>query len=292
ALDGGLDSTSGKHNILRGSDNDRTQHMGLVGKGMGRFWKWKTVMPSIGRLVHQAMVGGSRVAPLTPIYGLIAWAMADYESLRQFLSTADNATMSQAVLLLLIVGFALGAVLNAGMGAVKPGLVEQGAYAERLLRRDAEVWYWAQKPDGSELAIREVTTARCSPNADVRWAIDDLIKELERPENRAGSDLLDHKVMKLLSIQSLELKPTQRLEDARSLLSLRYRGMQSRYEWEARTEVVRQALVKAFVTVRVPAKAPAMEPAPWRRCLVAEGPSEALAITIAAISRETWTFTT
>ncbi|MFU4911788.1 hypothetical protein ACM7ZU_29930 [Pseudomonas aeruginosa] len=246
---------------------------------MERFWKWKTVMPSIGRFVHQAMVGGSRVAPLTPIYGLIAWAMADYESLRQFLSTADNAAMSQAVLLLLIVGFALGAVLNAGMGAVNP-------------RRDAEVWYWAQKPDGSELAIREVTTARCSPNADVRWAIDDLIKELERPENRAGSDLLDHRVMKLLSIQSLELKPTQRLEDARSLLSLRYRGMQSRYEWEARTEVVRQTLVKAFVTVRVPAKAPAMEPAPWRRCLVAEGPSEALAITIAAISRETWTFTT
>ncbi|MFG8764949.1 hypothetical protein ACEOVB_29590 [Pseudomonas aeruginosa] len=266
--------------------------MGFIGNVMGRFWRRKTVMLSIGQFVHQAMVGGSRVAPLTPIYGLIAWAMADYESLRQFLSTADNATMSQAVLWLLIAGFALGAVLNGGRGAVKPGMVEQGAYAERLAGRDVEVWYWAQKPDGRELAIREVTIARCSPNADVRWAIDDLIKELERPENRAGSDLLDHKVMKLLSVQSLELKPTQRLEDARTLLSLRYRGMPSRYEWDARTEQVRQALVKAFVTVRVPAKAPTMESAPWQRCVVAEGPSEALAITIAAISRETWTFTT
>ncbi|WP_329100036.1 hypothetical protein [Pseudomonas aeruginosa] len=35
-----------------------------------------------------------------------------------------------------------------------------------------------------------------------------------------------------------------------------------------------------------------MEPQPWQRCLVTDGPSEALAVTIAAMTRETWTFTT
>ncbi|WP_139239948.1 hypothetical protein [Azotobacter vinelandii] len=254
-------------------------------------WKERAVRPFIGRRVRQAMLGGSRFAPLMPLYSLIAWAMGDYEGLRHFLTTADNTAMSQAVLLLIVIGFVLGGVMQALAEATTPHLAVDGVDMERLHQRDIETWYWAQKSGGEALAIREVTTARCCPNADIRWAMDDLIKELERLENRAGSDLLDHKVMKLLGIQSPELKPTQRLDDAKRLLTLRYRGLQSCYEWDAKIDKVAPTEVKAFITVRVPAKTPTMKPEPWRRCLVAEGASEALAVTIAAITRETWTFT-
>lgn len=247
--------------------------------------------PFIGRYVQQAMLGGLRIAPMMPLYGLVVWAIGDYEGLRHFLVTATSAEMSHAVLSLIVAGFFMGGFIQVLIDATTPNLTAHGVSMERLERRDTEVWFWAQQPEGRELAIREVTTARCSPNADVRWAIDDLLKELERPENKAGSDLLDHKVMKLLGIQSQALKPTQRLEDAKRLLTLRYRGMPSRYEWDAKTEALASGF-KAFVTVRVPAKSSDMESQPWQRCLVTDGPSEALAITIAAMTRETWTFTT
>ncbi|MDP5724454.1 hypothetical protein P3805_19270 [Pseudomonas aeruginosa] len=228
---------------------------------------------------------------MMPLYGLVVWAVGDYEGLRHFLITATSTEMSNAVLSLIAAGFCLGGFIQVVIDATTSDLAAHGVNMDRLEQRDSEVWFWAQQPEGRELAIREVTTARCSPNADVRWAIDDLIKELERPENKAGSDLLDHKVMKLLGIQSQALKPTQKLDDAKRLLAMRYRGMPSRYEWGAKTELLVSGY-KAFITVRVPAKSPDMEPQPWQRCLVADGPSEALAITIAAMTRETWTFTT
>ncbi|EMX2051406.1 hypothetical protein ABCV69_004500 [Pseudomonas aeruginosa] len=247
--------------------------------------------PFIGRYVQQAMLGGLRIAPMMPLYGLVVWAIGDYEGLRHFLVTATSAEMSHAVLSLIVAGFFMGGFIQVLIDATTPNLTAHGVSMERLERRDTEVWFWAQQPEGRELAIREVTTARCSPNADVRWAIDDLLKELERPENKAGSDLLDHKVMKLLGIPSQALKPTQKLDDAKRLLAIRYRGMPSRYEWDAKTEQLVSGF-KAFITVRVPAKSSDMEPQPWQRCLVTDGPSEALAVTIAAMTRETWTFTT
>ena len=228
---------------------------------------------------------------MMPFYGLMAWAIADYEGLRHVLVTATSAEMSHAVLSLIVAGFFMGGLFQILIDATTPSLAAHVVNMERLKERDTEVWYWAQKPEGRELAIREVTTARCSPNADVRWAIDDLIKELKRPENQTGSDLLDHKVMKLLGMQPQALKPTQKVEDAKSLLPLRYRGLPSQYEWDAKTEPL-SAGFKAFITVRVPAKSSDIEPQPWHRCLVADGPSEAMAITIAAITRETWAFTT
>ncbi len=251
----------------------------------------KTNRPFIGRYFHQAMLGGSKIAPMMPLYSLVVWAGSDYEGLRHFLVTATSAEMSQMVLSLIVAGFFIGGFIQVLIDATTPDLAAHGVNMKQLERRDTEVWFWAQQPEGRELAIREVTTARCTPNADVRWAMGDLIKELERPENQAGSDLLDHKVMKLLGIQSQALKPTQRLDDARRLLTLRYRGMPSRYEWDAKTEELVSGF-KAFVTVRTPAKTPDIEPQPWQRCLVTDGPSEALAITIAAMTRETWTFTT
>ncbi|MCV6454879.1 hypothetical protein [Pseudomonas aeruginosa] len=253
--------------------------------------KTRTNRQFISRYVQQAMLGGSRIAPMMPLYGLVLWAIGDYEGLRHFLVTATSEEMSHAVLSLIVAGFFMGGFIQVLIDATTPDLDAHMANMDQLGRRDSEVWFWAQQPGGRELAVREVTTARCSPNADVRWAMDDLIKELVRPDNQAGSDLLDHKVMKLLGIQSQVLKPTQRLEDAKRLLTLRYRGMPSRYEWDAKTEALASGF-KAFVTVRVPAKSSDMESQPWQRCLVTDGPSEALAITIAAMTRETWTFTT
>lgn len=146
-------------------------------------------------------------------------------------------------------------------------------------------------PDGHDLAVREVTTARCTPNAETRWALDDLLKELTRGENKGGSDLLDRKIAQLLGIQSQQFKPTQKLDDAIRLLSLRYRGLPSSYEWGVKIEESSPGF-KAFVAVQPTTKNAAVEAEPWKRCLVAGGPSEALAVTIVAITRETWAFTT
>lgn len=184
---------------------------------------------------------------------------------------------------------ASGGFIQVLIDATTPDLTAQ-VNMQKLERLDNEVWFWAQQPEGRELAIREATTARSTPNADVRWALDDLIKELERPKNRAGSDLLDHKVMRLLGIQSQALKPTQSLEDAKRLLALRYRGLPSRRSGTPRQKNWCPATRRRHETR--PAKSPEMEPQPWHRCLVTDGPSEAMAITIAAMTRETWTFTT
>lgn len=53
--------------------------------------------PFIGPYVQQAMVGGAKLAPMMPLYGLMVWAMGDYEGLRQFLSSASSAEMSHKV---------------------------------------------------------------------------------------------------------------------------------------------------------------------------------------------------
>ncbi|HBO6962510.1 TPA: hypothetical protein L4936_001116 [Pseudomonas aeruginosa] len=249
----------------------------------------KTNRPFIGKYVQQGMVGGSRIAPMMPLYGLVVWAVGDYEGLRHFLVTATSAEMSNAVLSLIAAGFFLGGFFQILVEATTPAPSLKTPVLAGIERTETEKWYWAQQPNGEELAVREATTERCSPHIDVRWAMGDLIKELQRPENQTGSDFLDHKVMKLLGMQAQGLKPTQRLDDARRLLELRYGGVPSRLEWDAKTEDFPPGL-KAFIVVRVPPKPGAMEPEPWKRCLIAEGPSEALAVIIAVITRETWTF--
>lgn len=241
------------------------------------------------RRPQQAMVGGAKLAPMMPIYALVIWALSDYEGLRQFLSTATSAEMSQTVIMFILAGFALGGAVQVLVDASAPVLSHPGARTPDFERTETEKWYWAQLPNGEELAVREATTERCSPHIDVRWAMGDMVKEVQRPENQAGSDFLDHKVMKLLGMPAQGLKPTQRLEDAKRLLQLRYGGVPSGLEWDAKTEELPPNF-KAYITVRVQSKAPAMEPEPWQRFLIADGPSEALAVTIAAITRETWTF--
>lgn len=245
--------------------------------------------PFVGRYVQQAMVGGAKLAPMMPIYALVVWSLSDYEGLRQFLSTATSAEMSQTVIMFILAGFALGGFVQVVVDATTPGLCPHVGRTPDFERTEAEKWYWVQRPNGEELSVREATTERCSPHIDVRWAMGDLVKELQRPENQTGSDLLDHKVMKLLGMPAQGLKPTQRLVDAKRMLQLRYGGVPSRLEWDAKTEELAPSF-KAYITVRVQSKATAMEPEPWQRCLIADGPSEALAVTIAAITRETWTF--
>lgn len=245
--------------------------------------------PFVGRYVQQAMVGGAKLAPMMPVYALVIWAMSDYEGLRQFLSSATSAEMSQTVLMFIVTGFALGGLVQVMVDASTPGRSLQGAMPADFERTEIEKWYWGLRPNGEELVVREATTERCSPHIDVRWAMGDLIKELQRPENQTGSDFLDHKVLKLLGMQAQGLKPTQRLDDARHLLQLRYDGVPSRLAWDAKTEELPPGL-KAFIVVRAQSKPGAMEPESWQRCLIADGPSEALAVTIAVITRETWTF--
>lgn len=245
--------------------------------------------PFIGKYVQQGMVGGSRIAPMMPLYGLVVWAVGDYEGLRYFLVTATNAEMSNAVLSLIAAGFFMGCLFQTLVEATTPAPSLKTPVLASIERTETEKWYWAQQPNGEELVVREATTERCSPHIDVRWALGDLIKELQRPENEAGSDFLDHKVMKLLGMQAQGLKPTQRLDDARRLLELRYGGVPSRLEWDAKSEELPPGL-KAFIVVRAQSRPGAMEPEPWRRCLIADGPSEALAVTIAVITLETWTF--
>ncbi|TXH89189.1 MAG: hypothetical protein E6Q71_04110 [Pseudomonas sp.] len=243
--------------------------------------------PLVGKYLQQAILGGAKVAPMTPIYSLVVWAMGDYEGLRQFLSSASNAEMSTAVLMFIFTGFALGAVVQILVDASTKKLSPREDMSDDFERTETEKWYWSLRPNGEELVVREATTERCSPHIDVRWAMGDLIKELQRSEAPMGSDFLDRKVMKLLGMQGL--KPTQRLEDAKRLLELRYGGVASRLEWDARAEEFLPGR-KVFIAVRGQAKNSSMEPEPWQRCLITDGPSEPLAITIAVLTRETWTF--
>ncbi|WP_137818344.1 hypothetical protein [Pseudomonas sp. 2FG] len=247
--------------------------------------------PFIGQSVRQVILRGIRLAPMPPLYGLVVWAIHDYEGLRQFLSSVNSIEVSQAVLTLAVAGFIVGAFTPMFIVAAAPKLSTNSSMTDESEQQNGEEWYWDKRSEGRELAIQEAINTRCSPNADSRWSMGDLIKEFDYPESKAGSDLLDGKVMRLLGIQSLSLKPTQKLEDAKRLLSLRYQGLASKYEWDVEIERLASGY-KAFISVRAPAKNPEMGSGPWRLCLVADGASAALAVTLAAITRETWTFST
>ncbi|WP_219096167.1 hypothetical protein [Pseudomonas sp. UMAB-40] len=277
---------------MRGLDIEKLNAAvsGILGKHRAKI-ESRWTRPTLHQVIHQSIVGGGRLAPWAPFFLLLVGALGDYESMRQFLLTATTEEMSRTVMVSLVGGFLVGAVVQVLIDITTPKLP---GYRDGMLQSDrlpAAAWYWDLPPDGRDLAIREVTTARCTPNAATRWALDDLLKELTRSETKGGSDLLDRKLMQMLGIQSQQLKPTQKLDDAIRLLSLRYRGMPSSYEWDVKVEEASPGF-NAFVVVRPTAKNAAIEVEPWQRCLVAGGPSEALAVTIAAITRETWAFTT
>lgn len=244
----------------------------------------------IAQSVRTAILRGMKLAPMPVRYGLLTWAIHDYEGLRQFLSSVNSIELGQAVLTLVVTGFIVGASMPMFSATPAPKLPTNSAMTDELGQRNGEAWCRDKASEERELAIREVISACCSPSADTRWSMGDLLNELDYPESKAGSDLLDGKVMRLLGIQSLALKPTQKLEDAKRLLSLRYQGLPSKYEWDAEIERLPSGY-KAFISVRVQATNPDMGPGPWQLCLVTDGASAALAVTIAAITRETWTFT-
>lgn len=251
----------------------------------------KLNLPTLARFLARFVLRGAMCAVLAPLFILVFWAVYDFEALRHFLAEATSGEMRKVVLMVVGLGVCVGGVMPAGVGLPSQSRLARIKELEQNRWGPVEAWYWAQQPDGRELAIREATTARCSPNAEIRWALDDLIKELERTDAKLGSDLLDYKVTKLLGLQSLMLKPTQNVADARRLLGLRYRGVQSRFEWEVRSEAV-ESRYRVYVAVRPAVRATGVGAEPWRRCSVAEGATEALAVTIAAITRETWTYTT
>ena len=90
----------------------------------------------IGRYVQQAMLGGLRIAPVMPLYGLVVWAIADYEDLRHFLVTATSAEMSHAVLSLIAAGFFMGGFIQVVIDATTPDLAARGVNMDQLERRD------------------------------------------------------------------------------------------------------------------------------------------------------------
>lgn len=264
----------------------------LVARGRER-------LVEIGRITSfaQTFSEGAKLAFASPFIAVLVAAISDYNQLRTFLLGASNAEMAAVVASLMAVGWGVGVVLHtiaAGVvGHKHPMPISRALYlgdsadvdAIATGRSAAASWFWSL-PDGRDMAVREVTLARCIPSADARWALDDLLKVLARPESAGGSDILDRKVAQALGIKGRALKPTQSRDDAVQLLSLRYRGYRSDCEWSVRTERQPSGKFRAYVSVR--ARFIDAE----HRCVSADGPTEALAITIAAITRETWTYTT
>lgn len=152
---------------------------------------------------------------------------------------------------------------------------------------------WKHGNTGTLLAMKETSLSRCIPNVTARWEIQDLITDLIRTDARGGSDLLDYRVRKIMGIDDELLKPTQSVEDAKRLLSYRYMGLKSKYEWDVhRSNHDEAAGNDCFVTLalREPSKRVTQD-SPWLAVTSQLGKSEALAITIAALTRETWIFT-
>ncbi|MES9904731.1 MAG: hypothetical protein ABW168_18900 [Sedimenticola sp.] len=227
---------------------------------------------------------GVKAAFIAPFIAILAVALGDFDMLRDFLVHADGGRIRFVVAQIMMAGFVFGSLLNilslgkhnAAENIGISALGSSGVHAR---------WYWALKKDGRDLSIRESTTSRCIPTADVKWGLEDLITELSRITNKTGSDLLDRKVAKALGMRGKLLRPTQRIDDAIQLLLYRYHGHQSQYQWDVKTENTESGY-RAYVMIRQG------DSDDWMRCLVADGPSKETAITIAAITRETWSFTT
>lgn len=235
---------------------------------------------------NRSLFEGLRTAFILPFLAVFAVALGDFDMLRKYLTHADGSDIQLALIQLMVTGFVSGALWSLysyrkydATGSLYRSILGTGS-SDDLAR-----WYWGLEKDGRDLSVREATTSRCIPTADARWKLDDLINELSRPKSAVGSELLDRKVVQALGLKDKLLKPTQRVEDARQLLSLRYYGHQSQYQWDSKT-VITESGYRAYVLVRQ------NESDGWMRCLVKDGPSAATAITIAAITRETWSFTT
>lgn len=238
-------------------------------------------------VVSEALPHGLLLAPKAPLIVLLIAALSDYEFLRAFLLSASSKDMSWIILLSLLAGFVGGTLIHICSSTLAS---KHHSFEAELGQPGSPMasLFWRQ-PEGRELAIREATTSRLMPTAEIRWAIDDLIKELARLDNQPGSDLLDRRVIQLMGLDSKRLKPSQDVSDAKILLNTRYGGVESAYEWETKLEE-RDSSFTAYISVRAPSRAGGSVN-PWLRCMTVNGPSAAIAITIAALTKETWSFT-
>lgn len=110
-------------------------------------------------------------------------------------------------------------------------------------------------------------------------------------QGTSGSDLLDHKVLKVLGLTA-GLRPTQSQEDAIRLLALRYAGIKSKLDWGADVDAL-GGLHCAYVVCRPtqPIKPDGLvDTSRFHRCIRSFGATPALAITAAVLERESMVY--
>lgn len=230
-----------------------------------------------------------QVAVVTPFLLLLVLALQDYEQLLQMLTSATSEEVRRFLVFWIALVFTSLMAFMAYTSWPRPALRDNPELMAKLAKRDISAWFYRLDIGGSDLAVRETMTRQMPvPSVSMRYEIQDLIALLNRKDNKGGSDLLDRRVLQQLAMPQIGLKPTQRLDDAQQLLRMRYGGAASKYEWDARIDHNSfNDSYAAHVIVREPATT---HDAPWLRSHCSNGPSEALAVTIAVLERESWVF--
>lgn len=247
--------------------------------------------PNWGRRILQE-VGHTVVmvfnhAPKCAFYLIVAWALVDYDGLRDLLITA-SAEDIQALLLTFVATCMLMSLLGAVLttrstGPIGTAVLRAGASSTNGPGNGDSI---LSQPTAQSRAVGELGQA-FRPNRDQRRALNDLLSELARPINANGSDLLDAKVRKVLGVNTPRLKPTQCADDARVLLSSRFGGFASVYQWDVQITPADTGVLAAL-TVRPRPVNPNIEGGPWSTAPAEYGLTEAMAITTALMRRETW----
>lgn len=94
----------------------------------------------IGQPVRQVMQRGMKLAPMPTLYGLLVWAIHDYEGLCQFLSAVNSTELSQAVLALVVAGFIVGAFIPMFSAIPAPKLSTNSSMTDELGQWNGEAF--------------------------------------------------------------------------------------------------------------------------------------------------------
>ena len=211
---------------------------------------------------------------------LLSWAVLDFDGLRRLLLESEPDVVEKAAAMLLVISVVISMCLR----AAAVFLTERADLVLTSPAARAALGPRGTFHCGRDLAGREVTLARSVPNADQRWQLIDLARDISQNVTE-GSELLDRRVLQALRIEA-PLKPTREADHAMQLLRWRFGGVRSALEWS-----VEPSRFNPETVIHLNARQGGHD-GEWTWVCEAEAATPHLAIVAAAITRETWHWTT
>jgi hypothetical protein len=172
-------------------------------------------------------------AAFGPVAVMVVVSAIDFDTVRQYLLEADADGVQSVCLQLMLFSALVGVAVEVLLPTIRQAIPLIGA---RRSQHSAMAHTSVDQPQRglalrpSEYYVRELWRRDAFAAFEQTCEIKDLMADLASPSNSAGSDLLDHRVLKAMNCRKTGLRPTQSAQDAETLAAYRRDGVQSQVE--------------------------------------------------------------